>query len=238
MWLPHWNVSTQDPRGYWPFLLEQSGSLKSRTSFQGYDLSEYEMQSPLREPELKPASADGMITQRSDFDGQGADGALAFALTWQTPVKFFDASASFGAPDRCARKYLERARRGCFWTSEGRTTDHWESLEPVTNYYVLPIPPGTPPGTYTITAQLYNSRDLLANESVGAIELPRRLDTNDPYRTLDGYHWNNLANTSVVPGLTLEAYAVSPQSPGKPMPIDVTLRWRKTGDAYSLLRHV
>ena len=53
VWLPHWDVSTQDPRGYWPFLLEQSGSLKSRTSFQGYDLSEYEMQSPLREPEME-----------------------------------------------------------------------------------------------------------------------------------------------------------------------------------------
>ena len=48
------------------------------------------MQSPLREAEMKSASPDGMITQRSDLAGQGVDGALAFALTWQTPVKFFD----------------------------------------------------------------------------------------------------------------------------------------------------
>ena len=70
---------------------------------------------------------------------------------------------------------------------ERRTHDgSWDAIEPVTNYYVLPIPPGTPPGTYTITAQLYNARDVLANEMVGAIDLPRRLDTKDPYRTLDG----------------------------------------------------
>ena len=71
----------------------------------------------------------------------------------------------------------------------GRTTDHWDAIEPVTNTYVLPIPPGTPPGTYTITAQLYNARDVLADEIVGTVDLPRRLDTNDPYHTLAGYDW-------------------------------------------------
>jgi hypothetical protein len=99
---------------------------------------------------------------------------------------------------------------------------------------VLPIPPGTAPGTYTITAQLYNARAVLANEVVGTVDLPRRVDTSDPYRTLDGYHWRVPANTQVFPGLTLEAYAISPPMPGKPMPIDVTLRWRKTGDATDI----
>ena len=88
------------------------GSLKSRTSFQGYDLAEYEMQSLLREAEMKAASADGMITQRSNLAGQGADGALAFALTWQTPVKFFDrARASVRLID--ARGNTLSARDAC-----------------------------------------------------------------------------------------------------------------------------
>ena len=53
-----------------------------------------------------------MITQRSDLDGQGADGALAFALTWQTPVKFFDpARASVRLID-ARGNYFERARCG------------------------------------------------------------------------------------------------------------------------------
>ena len=229
VWLPHWSVSTQDVRGYWPFLLEQSGSMKSETAFHGYDLSEYEMQTPLREPDLQPVSTGGMITQHSDLSGQGADGALTFALTWQTPVKFFDpARVSVRLLD--ARGNTLRARDASLLDEKGRTTDQWDAVEPVTNYYVLPIPPGTPPGTYTITAQLYNARDVMANEVVGTFDLPRRLDTSDPYRTLAGYDWQSPTNTQIAPGLMLEAYEVSPQQPWKAMPIEVMLRWRKTSD--------
>jgi hypothetical protein len=122
------------------------------------------------------------------------------------------------------------ARDAVLLDDRGRTTDHWDMPDPVTNYYVLPIPPGTPPGTYTVTAQLYQARDVLASEVVGTIDLPRRLDTTDPYRTLAGYDWQVPANAQIAPGLALEAYAVSPQSPGRPTPLDVTLRWRKTGN--------
>jgi 4-amino-4-deoxy-L-arabinose transferase-like glycosyltransferase len=227
VWLPHWNISTQDSRDYWPFLLEQSGGLKSQTAFQGYDLSEYELQSPLREAEMKSASPDGMITQHSNLAGQGADGALAFALTWQTPVKFFDAArASVRLID--ARGNTLSARDAALLDERGRTTDHWDVIGPVTNTYVLPIPPGTPPGTYTITAQLYNARDVLANEVVGTVDVPRRLDTNDPYHTLDRYNWQVPAQPQIAPGLMLDTYAVNPPQPWRPMPINVVLRWRKT----------
>jgi uncharacterized membrane protein len=230
VWLPHWNISTQDPRGYWPFLLEQSGGLKSQTAFQGYELAEYEMLSPLREAEMGLRSADGMLAQKSNLAAQGGDGALAFALTWQTPVKFFDrVRASVRLID--ARGTTLSARNTPLLDEEGRTTDRWKSLGPVTNYYVLPIPPSTPPGTYTITAQLYNARDVLVNETVGTIDLPRRLDTSDPYQTLAGYDWQVPANAQALPGLLLESYAVGPQKPWEPMPIDVTLRWRKTSEA-------
>jgi hypothetical protein len=233
VWLPQWLVSTQDSRGYWPFLLEYSGSLKSQTAFHGYDLAEYELQPPLREPELKPAAPGGLVTQHTDLSGQGADGALALALAWHAPVKFFD-PARVSVRLRDARGRVLSARDAALLDDGGRTTDRWDAPDPVTNYYVLPIPPGTPPGTYTITAQLYNARDVLADELVGAIDLPRRLDTSDPYRTLAGYDWQVPANTQIAPGLTLEAYAVSPPSPGRPMPLDVTLRWRKTGDGSNL----
>jgi 4-amino-4-deoxy-L-arabinose transferase-like glycosyltransferase len=229
VWLSHWNVSAQDPRGHWPFLLELAGSLESHTSFQGYDLAEYKMQSLLREAEMISASPDGMITRHSNLAGQGADGALAFALTWQTPVKFFDrARASVRLID--ARGNTLSARDAPLLDEGGRTTDHWDAIEPVTNTYVLPIPPGTPPGTYTITAQLYNTRDVLADEVVGTIDVPLHLGMNDPYHTLTGYDWQIPTDAPVFPSLMLEAYAASPQLPWKPMPIEVTLRWRKTGD--------
>jgi hypothetical protein len=66
---------------------------------------------------------------------------------------------------------------------------------------------------------------------LAVFQLPRRLDTADPYRTLAGYHWDVPANTPIAAGLTLEAGAIVPQTPARPMPIDVTLRWRKTGHA-------
>jgi 4-amino-4-deoxy-L-arabinose transferase-like glycosyltransferase len=236
VWLPHWNVSTQDARGYWPFLLELAGGLKSRTSFHGYELAEYEMQSPLREAEMKSAVSNGVITQRSNMAGQGVDGALAVALTWQTPVKFFDrARVSIRLND--SRGNTLSVRDVALLDERGRTTDRWDTIEPVTNYYVLPVPPGTPPGIYAITAQLYNPRDVLANEVVGTIDLPRRLDTSDPYRTLNGYEWHVPANPQIAPGLVLEAYALG--SPNPQRPLDVTLRWRKAGavsDAAPRLR--
>jgi hypothetical protein len=126
------------------------------------------------------------------------------------------------------------ARDAALLDERGRTTDHWDTIDPVTNYYVLPVPPGTPPGTYTITAQLYNTRDVLANEVVGTIDLSRRLDTSDPYRALSGYDWHVLTNTQIFPGLALEAYSVSPEMPWEPMLLDVTPRWRRTGDASNV----
>ncbi len=234
VWLPHWLVSTQDSRGYWPFLLEYSGSLKGQAAFRGYELSEYEMPSPLREPEWKPESTAGMVTQHTDLNGQGVDGALALALTWQTAGKLFDpARVSVRLND--AGGNVLSARDAVLLDERGRTTDRWAATNPVTNYYVLPVPPGTPPGTYTITAQLYNAREVLADEKVSTIDLPRRLDTSDPYRTLAGYDWQVPADTQIAPGLTLEAYAVSPRSPQRPTPLNVTLRWRKTGAGSDLM---
>ena len=233
IWLPQWNVSTQDPRGYWPFLLQQAGRLNRRTAFHGYELSDYEMCLPLREPDMRLAADTNMITAWSGLEGQGADGALAFALTWQTPVKFFDpAQVSVRLSD--SRENTLAVRDAALLDERGRTTDRWDVIRPVTNYYVLPIPPGTPPGTYTVTAQVYNSRDTLANEVLGTFEFSRRLDTSDPYSTLAGYRWGVPPDSQIFPGLTLEAYAISPQTLWQPMPLDVTLRWRKTGDAEGL----
>lgn len=229
VWLPYWKISTQDRRGYWPFLLEQSGQLQSQTAFQGYDLAQYALHSPLRGAELSATMADGMVTQRSGLSGQGADGALTFALTWQPPVKFYEAArVSVRLTD--ARGNTLSARDSALLDEAGRTTTQQTALEPLTNYYVLPIPPGTPPGVYTITAQLYNIREALASELIGMIDLPRRLDTHDPYGTLSGYEWQT-PQGQIGDGLTLDAFAIRPQQPWKPMPIDVTLRWRKTGDA-------
>ena len=64
------------------------------------------------------------------------------------------------------------------WMNMGAPPIAGTRSRPVTNYYVLPIPPGTPPGTYTITAQLYNARDVLADEIVGTVDVAAPLRHN------------------------------------------------------------
>ncbi len=229
VWLVHWMVSTQDPRDYWPFLLEQSGSLQDWTSYHGYELYRYEMRSAVHEPLLvERAGADQSPVKQVAIDSDGA--ALAVAVEWQLPVKYV-------APARVSLRLIDsRGERLAtadmpVLNERGQTTDHWTVLQPTINYYVLPVPPGTPPGTYTVVAQLYSARAVLAEETLGTVQLPRRLDASDPYRALAGYQWEMVAQPEITPGLELEAFALSTHSPWQPMPIDVTLRWRKTGEA-------
>ncbi len=235
VWLPHWKVSTQDPRGYWPFLLEQSGSLKDWTSYQGYELYRYEMQSALREPVADAVVSDSGSLKWSGVDGPGADEALTFAVEWQPPVKLYDAA---GVSIR-----LLDARGGTISSvdhplldEQGRTTNRWLTNKAVVNYYVLPIPPGTPPLTYTLAAQLYTGRDVLINQELAAFQLSRRLDTSDSYRTLAGYEWWTPADAAVLPGLVLDAASQSATRAGVPAlgTVEVVLRWRKTGDAENV----
>jgi hypothetical protein len=232
VWLPHWVVSEQDPRGYWPFLLEQSGRLRDWTSFQGYELYRYDMQSALHEPALVDhVAADQSPVQRVALDHD--DTAITAAVEWQVPVRYYD-------PAKVSLRLIDARGNGLvirdvpLLNDLGQKTDQWMAIQPVTNYYVLPIPPGTSPGTYTVTTQLYNGHDVLSEDVLGMVSLPRHLDTSDPYRTLAGYAWEASAEPVNIIGLELESLVVGTHTPWRPMPIDVTLRWRKTGETENV----
>ena len=251
VWLPHWTVSTQDPRGYWRFLLEQSGSMQDWTSYHGYELYRYEMQSPLHEPvvdrDVSPAQGLAYIDKWSGVDGQGADGALTFAVQWPhsgsvdntVSMRLLD---SKGIPISSADVPLLDENGKPAWMT---LPDH-----PIVNYYVLPIPAGTPPLTFTLTAHLYaiesrRSPDAISegtsfnvDKQLGIARLPRRMDTTDPYRTLSGYQQQTPSSHEVASGLELEAFALGDKSPSPQQPIDVTLRWRKTGSSSNIMPHL
>jgi 4-amino-4-deoxy-L-arabinose transferase-like glycosyltransferase len=244
VWLAHWAVSTQDPRGSWRFLLEQSGRLIDWTSYHGYELYAYEMNSPIAQPVLiDRAPLDFALAKAkawSAIQDQG-EGALAIAIEWQRGDQL-----SAGA--RVAVRLLDSAGHEVnsvnmpLIDEAGQPPAAWPIDQPTMNYYVLPIPPGTPPLTYTLDARVYEPKsgpDILSSEQVlGAVQLSRRLDANDPYRTLDGYQWQTISSTAIAPGLNLEAFSVAPQMPKPLDQVDVTLRWRKTGSIDNAAPHV
>lgn len=227
VWLPHWIVSTQDPREYWRFLFEQSGSLKDWISYHGYEVYRYEMPAALRQPtvEALPLRATGSLLRKwSGVEGQGADGALTFAVEWGRSA---DANEPLGISMR-----LKDARGVTVSSVDSRigsSTDNSNPTGTAMSYYILPIPPGTPPLTYSLTVLPYIELRSLDDDLLGDIRLPRRLDSTDPYRTLSGYAWEGSAAGDVAIGLLLEALAVGDKSPNAQDSLDVTLRWHKTG---------
>lgn len=233
VWFAHWPIATQDPRGYWPFLLEQSGTLRDWTSYPGYELYEYDLAGTLSEPVLTTTLAETGVTRWSGVEGQGADGSLTLALDWRPPVKLFSpAGTSVRLIDPAGHRVNSVDRP--LVDERQQPAAAWAGGQSSILYYVLPIPPGTPPGIYTITAQLYTGRDVLSDQALGTIALPRRLDTRDPYRTLAGYQWETSSNPVNLGGLELESFALGTHAPWQPMPIDVALRWRKTDGAAAI----
>jgi hypothetical protein len=244
VWLAHWAVSTQDPRGYWRFVLEQSGRLIDWTSYHGYELYEYEMRSSIIQPVLiDRAPLDFAIAKATAWSGiqDQSEGALAIAIEWRRGDQTSNDA-------RVALRLLDSAGHEInsvnvpLIDETGRPPAAWLLDQPTLNYYVLPIPLGTPPLSYTLDARVYepkSSPDILSSEqALGDIHLSRRLDASDPYRTLDGYHWQTISTTAVVPRLNLEAFSVAPQMPKSLDQVDVTVRWRKTGSIDTAAPHI
>ena len=93
------------------------------------------------------------------------------------------------------------------------------------NYAVLPIPPGTPPLTHTVSIKFYTAQHTSEPQVLGKITVPRSTSEADPYRALSGYRWQ----TPAAPIENLEAYSLAPRSPAPLGQVAIVLRWRKTG---------
>ncbi len=239
VWLVHWTVSTQDSRAYWRFLLEQSGRLIDWTSYQGYELYEYQMQVAIHEPALiDHARLDFKLTITNRWttliDQNG--GALAVAIEWQS-------GDQPSADVRTALRLLDAYGHEVSSVNvplvdeNGRAPIEWSPDQVTANYYVLPIPPGTPPLTYTLSARIYRPSGESSEQVLEAIRLPQRSDASDPYRTLAGYHWQTISST-LAPGLNLEMFSIAPQNPKPLDEVDVALRWHKIGSIDSAGPHV
>ncbi len=95
---------------------------------------------------------------------------------------------------------------------QGRPTDLWPEEHEITTYHVLPIPPGTPPLTYTLTLGLYEQTE----------SGPRPLDLLDDQGAPQG-QWKNLATVHLTApvGITGNPYRTTNGPPPLPQPADL-----------------
>ncbi|MCP4429160.1 MAG: hypothetical protein GY803_32135 [Chloroflexi bacterium] len=148
---------TRDWRRVVPFALEKDGSLVGETRFDGLLIREYELTRPLSPPTLQPTAAHfGPLALESAWieDDVPTNSAVTLALRWH-----LDQAAS--ARYRIALRLQDvdgwnlAAADGDLLDENGRPPDQWRVGQSATTYHILPIPPGTPPLAYALTASVY-----------------------------------------------------------------------------------
>jgi 4-amino-4-deoxy-L-arabinose transferase-like glycosyltransferase len=251
VFLVDYHRATRDPRAILPFGLESAGSLSNLWRFKGLYVREYQLHRPVAPPDLSPASARFGPLRLTGAWIEGdppADTALPVALRWRLEQP---------TPARLRVGLRLRDDAGWTWSSAddwlldeaAAATDGWRVGHETTTYHLLPLPSGTPPLSYTLTAGVYRVEegairplDLLdaagaaygQSFDLGAVTLGPALGLeSDPYRLGDPVAlWETpIAADS---GLTLTGAALDRLSAAPGQPVYVSLRWTGTSPAPSI----
>jgi hypothetical protein len=226
--------------GQLPFRMEMSGMLVDRVLFRGYHLSTYDLLEPADPVVLQPRSASFRVVQLTGGyhqTGAEAGGAVCLALRWELAQATDTAyKATIILWDETGR--IASATDMLLTNRWGQSTDWWTVGEEVLNYYVLPVPLGTPPLPHRITVGLYdgaNMRRLSFLDEVGNptgvdfplgdVHLTRARDSErDPYATRTTFRLEELDAPELASGLALEGFAVTDNTTTQML--NVTLRWK------------
>jgi hypothetical protein len=233
------DLRAADPRGQVPYLLETNGRLVERFSIDRIDVARYELEGwTLPEPTLVAARCGPlMLTGVYSQAVAMADNAVTVALRWRleqpteedykVTVRLWDGERQLAGADVRLLNDL------------GRPTNWWQAGEEALNVYVLPVPLGTPPLTYTLSVALYGVSGghnpkwdrggrWLALGSVRLLQAVNQVA--DPYGSWGDVAWVSPVVSEVCPGLLLEGYTVRPAAlePGDVM--YPSLRWRAARD--------
>jgi len=241
-----WYTGHTDRRELYPFLLELNGRLEDDRHFRGLRLRRYALQPQMRTSSLAPTLADyGLLRLTAAFWERSvpAGSAIAVALRWHLvePVEARYKAAVI-LKDSAGRQIA--GVDSPLVNDQGRPTEEWLPGTEAENYYVIPIPVGTPPLTHTLHVALYTEDapeglDLLSEVgapsgkhfALGEVALtPSSIPQRDPYRTQEQIALE-LVGEQMARGLVLDAVRVdrSTAQPGTRIP--VLLRWRATEDA-------
>jgi hypothetical protein len=153
------NNEHSDSRRILPFYLERYGSLVKRQYFEGYDLSTYRLDpdAPIQQIELEPATfnfGDLQITGMSVASGD----SVTIALRWATPPSIQLTNryvAAVRLTDKTTNWDLGESDM-LLYGDGGQPTDWWLPGETTTQYFVIPLQPGTPPIDVDISVTVYD----------------------------------------------------------------------------------
>jgi uncharacterized membrane protein len=246
--LVHWDPSKADLHGLRPFLLERAGQLEAWRSFRGLDVHVYALAGPTGPiPDLARTHArfGPLLLRGGAYEASVAsDNAVAIALRWQlvepasVPYKVVVMLADSGG-------YRLSSADVLLLDEAGLPTHLWPVGAETTNFYVLPVPVGTPPLPHRLVAGVYDANTLARlslSESGGGVRgqnlvlgdvklLPGQGPDRDPYGTWRDVPWEVPEGIGALEGLLLEAFAVSPRVAFPGGQVDVLLRWRAEGAA-------
>lgn len=236
-----------DMPGLLPFLLEMSGGFVGGEQFKGYSLRIYEPERAVLLPEIEPAWADfGDVHLTGAFyqDEVEANDAVCLALRWR-----------LARPTQRAYKMVvilwdEAGRRlsgaDVLLTNPqwGLSTERWTPGQEEINYYIVPVPVGTPPLSYRITVGVYDAAtmerlpflDAAGNATgddfpLGEVVLTKAHSfEHDPYGTRRHLSLQTLDEPEIADGLALEGFAISTERPAPQEMVSVTLWWRALRD--------
>ncbi|MCK4451161.1 MAG: hypothetical protein KAX26_11265, partial [Anaerolineae bacterium] len=235
-------VTRADKRDLLPFLLEMSGRLMGRERFRGYNLGIYKMGRGISSLDIQPISTDfGDLRLTGAFyqDRVEADDAICLALRWQLT------RATERAYKAVVILWDEAGRRlsgadVLLINKWGLSTDRWAPGEEAVNYYIVPVPIGTPPLSYRITVGVYDAATMErlplldaagspAGEDfpLGEVVLTKARDfERDPYGTRRHLSLQTLDEPEIADGLALEGFAISKGRACPQEVVSVMLQWR------------
>jgi len=254
IFLVTWYTGHTDRRDLYPFLLELNGQMQDDGHFRGLRLRRYALQPQpvlsegegMRAPVLAPTFADyGPFHLTAAFWERSApaEGAITVALGWQlTEAVKARYKAAVTLKDGVGRQIA--SVDSPLVNDQGRPTEEWLAATEAENYYVIPIPMGTPPLTHTLHVALYTEDapeglDLLSETgapagkhfALGEVALTSpSIPQCDPYRTQAQMALGPVGE-QVARGLVLDAVRVDRTAAQPGTRIPVLLRWRATEDA-------
>jgi len=236
-----------DQPGLLPLLLEMSGRFAGGEVFKGYSLRIYEPERATFLPTIEQASADFGDVRLTGVFSQGkveADDAICLALRWQL------VQATKRAYKVVVILWDETGRRlsgaDMLLTNPrwGLSTERWIPGQEEVNYYVVPVPLGTPPLSYTTTVGVYDATTMerlpflntAGNPAgydfpLGEVVLTKAHDfERDPYGTRRHLSLQTLDEPEIADGLALEGFSMNRRKARPQEAVNITLRWRALRD--------
>ncbi len=247
LFLVHWDPSQADVHGLWPFLLERVGRLVEWRDFRGLDVRAYTLNAPtplLPEPsefsQVRARFGALSLTGASYEPVATTDNAVTVALHWRLVERT-------GVPYKVVvmLRDVEGRRLSAadvmVLDDAGRSTDRWVVGTEAVNFYVVPVPVGTPPLSFHLDVGVYDAQRLARlplmdtngvatgeyEYGLGNVTLVRGESFDvDPYGTWENVTWETPEISVVSEGLSLDRYAVVPRATLPGAQVEVLLRWR------------